>query len=121
MTNKEKLSDVQEELWKVLQGQNYGWSECAPSGKFKLSRRFQYGGLLAVEFSYKRDFWMHVWACSDAAHEGFSGAENGELEARPKSLKLKWEKSAKETAHNVAAILGMIQYAIERRGAPRAE
>ena len=111
MTNKRKLELLYKQLWETLNDRsvlNRYWM--LVDGEMDCSLgRFKAGNLMAVELTYETQLWIHIWV----SHSVKGGQGEREFEDRPKSLKLKWNRSAKNTAHNTAAIIGLVADAIE--------
>ena len=111
MTNKMKLELLEDWVWNILKKRNvlgHEWSRTTAEMR-DASSRFIAGNYVAIEFTYIVQLWMHVWI----AHEVKGGTMPREFDESPKSIKLKWSKSARETAHNIAAVIEMITEAIE--------
>lgn len=72
------------------------------------SMSFQAGGLVKVSVSFGKSLWLSVWT----AREGKDGLE---FDYYPRSLRLHWLRTARETAHHVCAVIGLVADAIEHR------
>lgn len=111
MTSKRKLELLYKQLEKALghsSVMNRYWMLEDKEMDNSLGR-FKAGNLMAVELTYETQLWIHIWV----SHSIKGVQEEREFEDRPRSLKLAWNKSAKNTAHNIAAVIDMIAYAIE--------
>lgn len=111
MTNKMKLGLLEDWVWNILKKRNvmgHEWARTAAEMR-DASARFIAGSYVAVEITYVAHPWIHVWV----AHEVREGAVPREFDESPKSIKLKWNRSARETAHNIAAIIEMVTEAVE--------
>ena len=112
MTNREKLKLLYKQLEKVLSRRsvmNRYWMLEDKEMEDSLGR-FKAGNLMAIELTYETQLWIHIWV----SHSIRNTQDEREFEDRPRSLKFSWNKSARNTAHNIAAIIDMIAYAIGR-------
>lgn len=70
--------------------------------------RFSAGNVINVTVTCGKQLWLLVWV-AEGKGDGRS------FKGYPKGMKLMWNKSARETAHNACAIIGLVVDAIERR------
>lgn len=107
-----RLELLYKELWEVLKDRsvmNHYWMKTDGEMRNSLGR-FKAGNLIAVELTYETQLWIHVWVSHSVEN---CALVTREFEDRPIGLLLKWNRSARNTAHNVAAIIGLVSDAIE--------
>lgn len=97
-------------VWHILkERESMGLKWTIAGGEYKDSvYRFTLGDLLAVEFTCFSRIWMRVWV----SHKTWSSVRV--FDEKPKSIMLKWNKCARETAHNAVAIIELIVHTIEK-------
>lgn len=69
---------------------------------------FQAGDVMKVAVRFGNSLWLSVWTAS----KGKDGMEFG---PEPRSLKLQWLRTARNTAHHVCAVIALVTDAVERR------
>ena len=68
---------------------------------------FKAGVKAKAVVTFGKYLWLSMWVAGD-------GDEEGKFNFYPKSLKLYWLRTAKETAHHVSAVIGLVADAIEK-------
>ena len=110
-----ELKEMEERMWKALSERKvlgHGWKRGGINDWFICDPDFSFsaGNLISVSVTAGKSFWLHV----RVAGKGYEG----ELcDIFPKALVLRWNRSARETAHNVLAIVQLVADTIEKREA----
>lgn len=109
----DEAREMEEWMWKALQERaalGHEWERDRVHDCYQNDPWFSFeaGGAVKFTVSAGRSLWLHI-NVNGKEHEG------GDFNKYPRALMLKWNRSARETAHNILAIVQVAVFAMERR------
>ena len=108
--------EMEESMWKALSKRRalgHEWLRGGLHARYPLSDAmffFEAGNAVMFSVSAGRSLWLHMYVNSKE-HKG------EDFDCYPKSVLLRWNRNAKNTAHNILAIVQMAIDSMEKREA----